>query len=386
MKSHPSLHTHTAAPRVSKRHLQPPAVLPAFHVQPTALSSTPAAAAPHPFSLAAQPREDKATAVMIALALDYDENFDMQTAAPARDLNFRVLSPLTLMFWLLNHPNTHFVEDRDSRGNSLLWAAAYKECKESSSSLVRTLVEEAGADVNGRTSNGSVPIHHAMHADVLGFLIESGAEPVVWNDKGWTPLMHQVRAGRPECVARLLKDPRVRASIDTVARGDDFRGFSALHFACFNNVTPTAKLAILRHLLLAGADPTLPNEDGLNCLQILREYPPVEPLELILVEEGMDGQRAASLIKARQVAVGAGRSEGWRCVRQSRLQRGEAMPSIELGTEDEEGEEFGSLTAFLMGVQSEEGRNGMPPGVFVVVMSMLIPPWHALREGTKGVE
>jgi hypothetical protein len=50
--------------------------------------------------------------------------------------------------------------------------------------------------------------------------------------------------------------------------------------------------------------------------------------------------------------------------------------------EDEEGH----LMAFLMGLQSEEGRSGMPHGVFVVVMSMLIPPWHALREGIKGVK
>ena len=321
------------------------------------------------------------------IAIEFDHGlFDSQTTAPASDLNFRVLSPLTLLLWLANHPDTHLVEDRDSRGNSLLWAAAYKECRESSSSLVHHLVDTAGADVNGRTRNGSAPVHHAMHADVLGFLIESGAEPVVWNDKGWTPLMHQVRAGRAECVARLLEDPRVRASIDTVARGDDFNGFSALHLACcFNNVTPTAKLAIVRHLLEAGADPTLPNGDGHNSLQILCEHLPVEPLELALVEEAIDAQHAASLVKARRVAVGAGRSEAWKTVKQSRLEQGEAMPSIELDT-DEVGEDFGDLLAFLMGLQYKERASGMPQGVFVVVMSMIIPPWHALREGIKGDE
>lgn len=297
----------------------------------------------------------------------------------ARDLNFCNLGPETLIAWLVG---AH-AEARDSRGNTPLWAAA----RRGDLALVSLMVDSLNVDVNGRTSNGSAAVHHAMNAGVLGYLLEGGAEPVVWNDKGWSPLMHHVQAGRPECVARLLEDPRVRASVDTVARGDDFNSFSALHLACyFNNVTPTAKLALLRHLLVAGADPTLPNRHGQNSLQILREDPPVEPLELTLVEEAMDGQLAASLIKARQVVVGAGLSEAWQCIKRARLERGEEWLSIELDTEDKEWENFGGLMAFLMGVQSKEGRSGMPQGVFVAVMSMIIPPWHALQKGMKGVE
>lgn len=364
---HPT-HTHTQRWTQSlKRQLQPPAVPPLFRPQPS------------PRLLPHLGPEAPACPAAQTHRIDMSAH-DFSTKA-ARDLNFFTLDPLALTWWLARNPGHE--EDRDSHGYTALWAAA----RRGDAHLVSLLVDTHHLNVNGRTSNDSVAIHHAIDAYVLGFLIDRGAEPVVWNDKGWTPLMHQVRAGRSECVARLLKDPRVRASIDTVARGDDFRGFTALHLACCNNnVTPTAKRAILRHVLLAGADPTLPNEDGLNSLQILQEYPPVQPLELALVEEAMDGQRAASLIKARQVVVGAGRSEAWRCVKQNRLQRGEAMPSIELDTEDEEGEDFGSLVAFLMGLQSEEGRSGMPLGVFVLVMSMLIPPWHALREGIKGVE
>lgn len=295
----------------------------------------------------------------------------------ANDMNFLTLGETQFTSWVVTNPGQS--EARDSRGNTPLWAAA----RRGSYDLVSYLLVSRGVDANGRTSNGSTAIHHAIDADVLGFLMDRGAEPVVRNDKGWTPLMHHVRAGRPECVARLLDDPRVRASIDAVVEGDDFHGFSALHLACcFNNITPTAKLAILRHLLVAGADPTLPNAYGHNSLQILQEHPPVEPLDLALVKEAIDAERAACLIKTRQVA--GGRSEAWTWVEGSgpEGERGEGMPSLQLDMEDEEGH----LMAFLMGLQSEEGRSGMPHGVFVVVMSMLIPPWHALREGIKGVK
>jgi len=279
-------------------------------------------------------------------------------------MNFSTIRESQFTLWVFANPG--HAEAPDSRGNTSLWAAA----RRGNYTLVSHLLVSRGVDVNGRTGNGSTAIHHAHNEEVLGFLLGGGAEPVVWNDKGWLPLMHHVQAGRSECVARLLEDPRVRASIDTVVRGEDFEGFSALHLACWhNNVTPTAKLAILRHLLEAGADPTLPNE----------------PLEVALIEEAMDGQRAASLIKARRVVVGAGRSEAQQFIKRARLGRGEGLPSIELDTEDE-GENFGSLMAFLMGLQSKGGTSGMPQGVFVVMMSMIIPPWHALREGIKGDE
>lgn len=294
----------------------------------------------------------------------------------AEDMNFLTLRVAQLTTWIVRNPRQS--EARDSRGNTLLWAAA----RRGSYDLVSYLLVSRGVDVDGRTINGSTAIHHVIDAEVLGLLMDRGAEPVVRNDKGWTPLMHHVRAGRPECVARLLEDPRVRASIDNVAEGDDFDGFSALHLACcFNNITPTAKLAILRHLLVAGADPTLPNVYGHDSLQILLEHPPVEPLHLALVEEARDAQRAACLIKIRQVA--GGRSEAQLPVKRGELnlKENEEKPFLELDMEDK----GVPLMGFLMGLQSEEGRQGMPHGVFVVVMSMLVPPWHALHEGIKVV-
>ena len=318
------------------------------------------------------PKGQEATADMAA---------DDTSTRAARDMNFSTIWESQFTLWVFANPG--HAEARDSRGNTPLWAAA----RRGNYTLVSYLLVLRGVDVNGQTGNGSTAIYHAHNEEVLGFLLDRGAEPVVWNDKGWLPLMHHVQAGRSDCVARLLEDPRGRASIDTVVRGEDFEGFSALHLACWhNNITPTAKLAILRHLLEAGADPTLPNRHGRNSLQVLQERPSVEPLELALIEEAMDGQRAASLIKARRVVVGAGRSEAQQCIKRARLGRGEGLPSIELDTEDEEGDNFGSLMAFLMGLQSKEGTSGMPQGVFVGMMSMIIPPWHALREGIKGDE
>lgn len=300
----------------------------------------------------------------------------------ARDMNFVLLKTSALTKWVVSNPG--HTEDRDSRGNTPLWAAA----RRGSCALVSHLVNSRGADVNGRTSNGSGAIHHASSADVLGLLLDGGAQPVIWNDKGWTPLMHHVRAGRSECVARLLKDSRVRGSMNSVAQGGEFDGFSGLHLACCsNNITPKAKLAILRSLLTVGANPTLPNRDGLNCLQILREYLPIEPLELILLEEAMDAQRAVFLIKARQMAIASrtGMSEAGKCVKQGKVERGRALPSIASGMEGKEGDElgFGVLVAFVGGVELKERGHGMPRDVFMVVMDMLIPSWHPLRNAMR---
>lgn len=312
--------------------------------------------------------------------------------ASARDLNFRLLSPSHLRAWVEAHPG--HVDDRDSRGNSPLYAAALNAYSNPASgaanyALVSWLVDTEGADVNFRASNGSGAIHHATHVDVLGLLLDRGADPVMQNDKGWMPLMHHVKRGRCGCVARLLEDPRVRASIDTVVQGDDFHGHSAFHFACstYSHITHSTRRAMLCSLLKAGADPTLPHPTT-TYMPTLRQYFPVVPLKPTLLDEAIDAQRAACLIKARRVAVEAGGSEAGKRVKRGRLERGKALPSLQLDmyNEGEEGEDFGILMAFLMGVQSKGGGSGVPQGAFVVVMGMLIPPWHALRTALTGVE
>jgi len=73
--------------------------------------------------------------------------------------------------------------------------------------------------------------------------------------------MWQVTFGAADVVARLLQDPRVRATVNM----HDEKGNTALHYACMGGLsikllyTAASKV----HLLLqAGANPTIGNKNG----------------------------------------------------------------------------------------------------------------------------
>lgn len=80
--------------------------------------------------------------------------------------------------------------------------------------LIKWLVNEKGADVNGRSSVGLRPLSGASCPDVIMALLECGADPLTKSRTGCTPLIECAMSGYVDCVARLLEDPRVRAKIN----------------------------------------------------------------------------------------------------------------------------------------------------------------------------
>lgn len=66
----------------------------------------------------------------------------------------------------------------DWDGETLLRTAA---CVKGDVSLIKWLVNEKGADVNGRTSGGLRPLNSASGPNVIMALLECGADPLTKN-------------------------------------------------------------------------------------------------------------------------------------------------------------------------------------------------------------
>jgi len=192
---------------------------------------------------------------------------------------FDQMGKAELQQWVDANPGR--IDDRDSEGITPLFATAYNR---KSLSLVEWLLDEKGADVNARADFGLTATHAARSLDILNALCSRGADPTLSGvPRGRTPLMCHV-AGMYELVsmiesnlkdpneavgmvARLLEDPRVRATIDV----QDRDGNTALHHACdaddIKTITPKTHL-----LLKAGANPTITNESGETILDLIQQY------------------------------------------------------------------------------------------------------------------
>jgi hypothetical protein len=205
--------------------------------------------------------------------------------------------------------------------------------------------------------------------------------------------MWHMLAGTVDTVARLLQDPRVRATVNM----QDGNGRTVLHYACRNfGVEDTAAPKV--HLLLqAGANPIIPDKSGLTPLAYLRQFHPNRRAVIALLEHypvaKKDADKASLLVKARRLAVAAiGNIMAPSCL-QNRAARGQPLPRLLLGRvvltpvmggrdeEDEEGSKIHSLYTFLLGVGGPKGE-GMPRDVFRVVMDFLMPAWDPLRRAT----
>ena len=173
------------------------------------------------------------------------------TAAADERLSFRDMSEAVMRQWAEANPGR--VNDRDWRGHTPLIAVAIKL---KSLSLAVWLLDEKGANVNGTTAFGHTPLQCVASVDILTALLDRGAGPNMAGPGGMLPLMSQVRFGRVEEVARLLQDPRVRATVNVQNR----QGSTALHGAYDRRITDAAPKA---HLLLqASADTSIANDDG----------------------------------------------------------------------------------------------------------------------------
>jgi ankyrin repeat protein len=149
-------------------------------------------------------------------------------------------------------------------GSSALLCAAGR----GDAAVVQALLAH-GADIEHANSLGETAIHHtAAHADTacLATLLDAGAEVDEETSDGWTPLMIAARLGQVDAL-RLLLARGARTEARTVG------GASALILAADGGNEPTRDPsfhsrieAVLRELVLAGADPDAADNAGFTAL------------------------------------------------------------------------------------------------------------------------
>ena len=171
-------------------------------------------------------------------------------------LCFIIMSEAQPRQWVEANPGR--VNDKDMDG--------YMAVLKRNLPMVQWLLDEKGADVNGRAWSGRVPLHQAETLDMLNALLDRGADPTLQNHGGMSPLMTQMYYVVFDNVERLLHDPRVQA----IVNGQDYYGRTALYLACKHRDEASAT-SITRLLLQASANPILTNNDRESPLAYLRE-------------------------------------------------------------------------------------------------------------------
>ncbi|MCW3054941.1 MAG: hypothetical protein JWN14_4111, partial [Chthonomonadales bacterium] len=112
----------------------------------------------------------------------------------------------------------------------------------------------------------SSSIGHMSEADtpqLVQAMLEHGANKNVKDDRGWTPLICSVCADYPETVRVLLQN-----GADVNAK--DLSGDSSLFYAVYKTVNgPGLSNTIIGQLLVHGADPNLPDLNGITPLKLV---------------------------------------------------------------------------------------------------------------------
>lgn len=189
------------------------------------------------------------------------------------ELKFFDMTDVEMKEWLEDNPAR--VDDGDQDGWTLLCTAARK----GNTDLLEWLVDEKGASVHCTTPEGHTPLHLAGSYETASSLLARGADATALNAWGWTPLMKRAFNENASCVARLLEEPQVIATIDTQAtESNDYystKGDTALHLICYEvGVTPVEEQnQILEMLLRAGADPTILNDDQETLMDAHGKWP-----------------------------------------------------------------------------------------------------------------
>ncbi|AXQ31288.1 ankyrin repeat domain-containing protein [Solimonas sp. K1W22B-7] len=119
---------------------------------------------------------------------------------------------------------------------------------------------KAGIDVNALdTLDQTALIGAVSHKQllVIKLLLNSGANPNLADQAGWTPLIHAVYSGADPDLLGLLLD----AGADVNGRND--RGITALYLASVGG-----REEQVRYLLSRGADPALASKAGYTALKI----------------------------------------------------------------------------------------------------------------------
>jgi hypothetical protein len=104
-----------------------------------------------------------------------------------------------------------------------------------------------------------------------------------------------------DVVARLLQDPRVRATVNV----QNATGNTALHHNSIGDGPETATVKV-KLLLQAGANPTIPNVYGQTPVEMGRRcYPTHHAANALLELAVTETEKASLLVKARRLAVAA---------------------------------------------------------------------------------
>ena len=141
------------------------------------------------------------------------------------------------------------LQERDSRG----WTVFHHACVTARLECAFALIE-AGADVHGRTLDGTTGLHYlaklreadrqpiSVYNQLLRVVITRGAQVNAVKDNGETPLHVACLAGNDVCVSFLLS-----AGADTSLVTKDNK-CAPLHFALFSE-----NVRVIRQLIAAGA-------------------------------------------------------------------------------------------------------------------------------------
>jgi ankyrin repeat protein len=128
-----------------------------------------------------------------------------------------------------------------------------------------TLLIERGANLSATGDEGNTALHYAAvrgHEEVVALLLDKGAHANTRNQYTMTPLMRVCIYGRLGVVKMLVQHLE--------GEGLDERsdlGWTALHYAACGG-----HHEVVRCLVLAGADPTITNDEGMTPRAIAEEY------------------------------------------------------------------------------------------------------------------
>lgn len=223
---------------------------------------------------------------------------------------------------------------------------------------------------------------------MISALLDRGADPCLLCMYLATSVMWQAYMGNLGCVARLLQDPRVRATVNL----QDKYGDTALHRACTPEEEDKGETsAMVHHLLQAGANPFLTNRRGLMPLVLLQQQWPENDAAMALLEQTPEAQKTSLLVQARRIFAVSTSNAMVPSYLQGRVARGQALARVNLTpitgankSTKERRRKLRTMLAFMCGIRGGPKGEGMPRDVFRVVLNMLMPTWDPLRRGNVG--